>query len=160
MQAGFLIGAILGDGEWQTRAVLGTMVGQPVRLPRLDVERGVFRSAGFLPAMWHEILIAGTSPPSSHEMVDRLSALSADARSLLALNGLLGRQTVRARGKLGPRLIGGSTAASSRRTSAWARSGWVRGPSFLPSSTAILNTGVTIVGNGQWAQLANWWRGS
>jgi hypothetical protein len=105
LRDGFLIGAVLGDPEWQTRAVVSAIVGQPVRLPRLDREREIFRAAGFLPVMWNEILLEQTLPPPLDGPHEVIASLSADARSLLCVNALLRRRLTTPRHRLGTQAL-------------------------------------------------------
>lgn len=101
LKTGFLIGIVLGDPDWQARAVLAAIVGQPVRLARLEEERKVFETAGFTPQMWDEELMQRTSPPPIGEPIKALASLTSDARSLLALNALLRRRITATCGRLG-----------------------------------------------------------
>lgn len=101
LRNGFLIGAVLGDPEWQTRAVVSAIVGQPAHLPRLDRERDVFRAARFLPMMWSEILLEQALPPTLESSLESIAGLSADARTVLCLNALLRRRITTPRHRLG-----------------------------------------------------------
>jgi hypothetical protein len=105
LREGLVLGAVLGDTEFQTRAVLSTVVGQALAWPRFKQEQQVFKAAGFTPMMWDDVLIEQVSPPQAEGKLQIVASLSADARALLGLNALLARRMTASRDDLGARAL-------------------------------------------------------